>query len=182
VALDRAPEPPGPEVNAAMAELVTYALACDLTRVFTYQWSRVAAHLYFKNLGFSDSYHAAVHYKQQAQMTAAILYTMRELAVLVERMKNTPDGAGNLLDNSCVFVTSELSDGSAHSCRDFPVLLLGKAGGALRGDTHYRSTTQESTHKVHLTLMQIFHPPTTSFGFDTNGCGVVTDGIAAIRT
>jgi hypothetical protein len=45
-------------------------------------------------------------------------------------------------------------------------LVAGKAGGALRGGVHYRSSTQESTTKVLLTLLRAMGDPRPSYGSD----------------
>ena len=49
------------------------------------------------------------------------------------KLKSTPHGAGNLLDATLVFVTSDTAWGKIHTKAEWPVLLAGKAGGKLTG-------------------------------------------------
>ena len=51
------------------------------------------------------------------------------LAHIIDRM-GTDDGAGtSLLDNTTVFLGSEIADGNSHSHYDMPVILAGRAAG-----------------------------------------------------
>jgi hypothetical protein len=91
-------------------------------------------------------------------------------------MKATPDGAGTLLDGSCLLATTDNSLGRDHSIRDFPILLFGKAGGALRGNLHVRAPNDNPT-KVLLSLVNLYGGNVTAFGVDD--CRA-TEGLGAI--
>jgi hypothetical protein len=80
------------------------------------------------------------------------------------------EGAGTVLDNSLVYVTSCTSWGKAHSSDDRPVLLAGKPGGALSGDQHYCSA-RANLSEVLMTIANIFGGKLTTFGL---GAGQVT--------
>jgi len=54
-------------------------------------------------------------------------------------MKDTPDGDGNLLDHSLVLYTSPLGDSNVHTHRRVPFLLLGHAGGTVKGNLHLKT-------------------------------------------
>jgi hypothetical protein len=49
-----------------------------------------------------------------------------------------PDGDGTLLDHSLVLYGSGMSDGNSHNHDPLPILLAGRAGGALQGNRHLR--------------------------------------------
>jgi hypothetical protein len=93
-------------------------------------------------------------------------------------MKNTPDGATTLLDNSCVYTTSCTSESQTHSPLDFPLLVSGKAGGKLKGDQHIR-LVGDNTTKVLFTLYQTFGGTAGTFG---QGDGQVSSGVPALIT
>jgi hypothetical protein len=109
-------------------------------------------------------------------MNMAILYWMNQFRVLVEKMQNTPDGAGNLLDNSAVYATSDIAFGRTHSVNEMPALIFGRAGGVLRGDQHYRAAS-DNISKILFTLVNAFGGNVTQFGV---GAGMVTSGIPEI--
>lgn len=169
------------ELNNAMVELTTYALACDLTRVFLFQHGRPAAHYNMGVLGITKDIHDDISHMEagdQPIFHSAVMYWMDQFRVFVEKMKDTPDGAGNLLDNSCVYATSDVSFGKAHSIDEYPILIFGKAGGAIKGDVHLR-VNKDNPSKILFTLINTFGGNITTFG---TGAGLVTTGVPEILT
>jgi hypothetical protein len=166
----------------AFADLITFAFSCDLTRVATYAFTCSASGASYLETGlgynsFHNDYGHLLHpdgpdYALEG-FRAGVLYTMECLADLLTRFKNTPDGAGSLLDSSAIYVTSCVGQPWDHHYYDFPFLVIGKAGGRLRGDVHYRAE-YDSASKVPFTLLQAFGVSTPSFGLDE---GMVTEGI-----
>ncbi len=59
---------------------------------------------------------------------------VNQLAYLINRMKSTPDGDGNLLDYSMILYGSSISDGNKHTHPNLPTALIGGAGGKLKGE------------------------------------------------
>lgn len=107
-------------------------------------------------------------------------WRMELLAQLIQGLKATPEGTGNMLDNSIVMYTSEFSTGSVHSVRDVPMLLAGRAGNRwTTGKHHYFNklakndpTTTEyetdvSTHNVFTSVLNAFGYDDAHFGNDT---------------
>src|SRR5271170_5304688 len=92
-----------------------------------------------------------------------VRFAMSNLADTLVRMQNTPDGTGNLLDNSCVYATSCVSESQSHGGTDYPLLVAGKAGGKLKGDQHIR-ILNENVSKVPFTLLTALSGTATSFG------------------
>jgi len=111
-----------------------------------------------------------------AGMNTGVRYAMTNLGDLLTRMKDTPDGAGNLLDNSCVYTTSCTSESQTHSPLDFPLLVSGKAGGKLKGDQHIRLIDANSSTVLY-TLYTIFGGTAPSIGLNE---GQVSSGIPAL--
>lgn len=157
-------------VNQAMSDLLAMAFACDLTRVATLQFSgSVGGHCY-KSLSPSaprDSEHAISHEGLlQGEVNRAVIFTMRNFANTLQALKRTQEGAGSVLDNSVVLCTSDVAEGIDHSITDYPVLLAGRGGGALRAGLHYRSTTGRNTTDILLTCLRALGTNATSAGKD----------------
>jgi hypothetical protein len=57
-------------------------------------------------------------------------------AYFLGKLKNTPDGDGNLLDHSLVLYGSPMGDSNTHNHRRLPLFLAGHAGGRLKGNLH----------------------------------------------
>jgi hypothetical protein len=104
---------------------------------------------------------------------------MNKLGTFLGKLKDTPEGAGNLLDNSAILASSDVSEGQPHSINDYPIVVAGRAGGALvHPGIHYRSGSGENTSKVLLTLLQAMDLDITEFG---NGGGRTTETLGAIK-
>src|ERR1700749_4284030 len=56
-------------------------------------------------------------------------------AEVVRKLKGIDEGGSTLLDNSVIMYTSYMADGG-HGTNDYPVLLAGRAGGALKTGRH----------------------------------------------
>jgi hypothetical protein len=168
-------------VNTAMARVVALALSCDLTRVFSFMFSGSVGETSYPEVGQDKAHHQLTHDEpgDQPLVHAATVFIMRQFAVLLEVLAATPDGAGNLLDRSVVLASSDTADGRDHTLKDYPVLVAGGAGGALRTPgVHYRSQIGENTSKVLLTVLRAAGVKLDRFG---NKGGQVEDGLGAIE-
>ncbi|HEY2903677.1 MAG TPA: DUF1552 domain-containing protein [Polyangia bacterium] len=169
----------------AFADLLVFAMASDLTRVFSFLFSAPASHGAYVDCGLdSGSFHEDYGHRNSQKGVAyattgfnnGVRFAMSNLADILSRMKETPDGAGNLLDNSCVYTTSCVSESQTHSGVDFPILVAGKAGGKIKGDQHIR-VLDDNVSKVPFTLLNAMGGAATSFG---TAEGQVTTGISAL--
>ncbi len=168
------------EKNVVMSELLVLALACDLTRVFSVQFSTCGSAVIVWQVGATDSLHLTCHTESLPQPTvhAATVFTMEQLAVFLGMLRDTPEGAGNLLERSSILCTSELADGWTHSNVDFPILVAGHGNGRLTGGVHYRSTSSENTSKAVLTALRGAGVDAPSWGVEA---GYVTDSIRELE-
>ena len=60
-------------------------------------------------------------------------YHVGMLPYFLDKLKATPDGEGNLLDNTMVLYGSPMGNSNLHNHRRCPLILLGHAGGQLKG-------------------------------------------------
>jgi hypothetical protein len=165
--------------NIAMTELIRMALVCDLTRVFSLMFSSCGSGVVFSNVGLSDGMHYSCHTEPNPQplVHAATTFTMAQFAHFLRALKDTPEGAGNLLEHCAILGTTELSDGLTHSNQDFPIVIAGHGNGRLAGGVHYRSTTNENASKGVLTALRGAGVNLASWGVDE---GQTTQDISAL--
>jgi hypothetical protein len=164
----------------AMGDLLALALSCDLSRVFSIQWSGSAGGPVFWQVGADRAHHDLSHDGQDAQdiIEQITIFTMEQLAGLLRKLRDTPDGAGNLLDSMALLATSDCSDGTAHSVADYPIVIAGRAGGALvHPGVHYESD-REHTNRVLLTLLRSVGVDIAELGEDDF---VETSGLSALE-
>lgn len=104
-------------------------------------------------------------------------WRMGLMAQLLEGLKSTPEGEGNMLDNSIVLFTSEFSCGGGHSPRDMPCLLAGKAGGRWAGGTHHNfnklagSGSNQSEYETDVSMHNVYTSILNAFGYDDEHFG-----------
>jgi len=167
----------------AFSDLLVFALSGDLTRVFSYAFTGPACHGTYGDCGLSGgSFHEDYGHRTGAGGVQAategfnrgVKFAISCLSDTLAKMRNTPDGAGNLLDNTAVYTTSCCAESQTHGGTDFPVLVSGKAGGKLKGDTHIR-LVGESVSVVPFTLLNAMGGTAKSFGL---GDSMVTDEVS----
>ncbi len=91
-----------------------------------------------------------------------------QVAHFINKMKNTPDGDGNLLDHSIVLYGSPMSDGSVHNHLRVPIFLAGHANGQLQGNLHVLCPDGTPMANVLLTMLHKLGVDVPSFA-DSNG-------------
>ncbi len=167
--------------NELMADLTAMALACDLTRVFTFRHHGWTDDPVLEDLGATATHHTLTHTEGGNQPTVHAIntFTMSQLAKLIERFQGVSVGGGTLLDHSAIMAYSEVGEGWSHSLDDIPMMTIGRAGGALRTGLYHRSTSRESVTKVNLTMMRAVGMDVEAFG---DGPHRVTDPVGAIMT
>lgn len=129
-----------PVVGKLQMELLALALACDITRVATFQWSRATSPTVYSWLGadMKESHHELSHAGDSDAVAKAKLVRINkwhaeQFAAFLTLLKGVEEAPGEtLLDNSLVFWGNELGVGNTHSRKDMPFILAGKAGGAVK--------------------------------------------------
>lgn len=146
----------------ALLELIALALETDSTRVATLE---IPGSFDAAAVGVaSGHYHALSHHGKDPTVMAGLRkvenYQIAQLAKFLARL----DSAG-LLDTTQVLFGSGMSDGSAHSNVNLPVLV---AGGGYRHQTHAILPAQPGKRvplsNLYLTMARRFGVETESFG------------------
>ena len=80
-------------------------------------------------------------------------YHVGMLPYLMEKLQNTQEGDGNLLDKTMIIYGSPMSDPNLHAHRRCPLILLGGANGKLQGNLHLKAPDGTPMADVMLTLL-----------------------------
>jgi hypothetical protein len=149
-----------------MADLLAHALACGLTRVFSFMLTSPATTHVFGNLGSPNDMHSTCHAGEWQQVKSITTYQMQAFAAFLGKLQATTDPTGaSLLDRALVFGTSEYGEGWKHSVAEMPCILAGKANGALRPNVHVRKPDGNFS-VAHVTMLRALGIPTPEFGFN----------------
>jgi hypothetical protein len=95
-------------------------------------------------------------------------YHTAQLAGFLAKLKATPEGDSNLLDNSMIIYGAGLSDGNRHLHEDLPTLLIGRGGGVFKPGRRIIYRKETPMCNFHLTLMDRMGVPVDNFG-DASG-------------
>jgi hypothetical protein len=173
----------------AFIDLTVLAMACDLTRTVTIQYSDSWGVNYsdytlgegIEGLGtWSD--HFISHKLDDADRATDLdvldrteamrianvrvvqtsRFKVRRFVYLLSRLKSIQTPAGNLLDESLVMYCSENGDGDSHQRKNMPVLLAGHAGGFETGRAV--AATNKVTGALHASIQNRLGMTVTTYG------------------
>lgn len=159
-----------------MFDLMVLAMRCDLTRVITFGYEHTVTQQTHAWAGVTEPYHIGVTHNQPGAPYAAVnKWIVSQLALLLDRLDATQDGAGTLLDSSIVYFSSELGDGTVHSKANLPMIVCGGGGGRIQGG-RLLDRPGQGNGNVLIALMQAMDVNVTSFGngFTTPVPGLVS--------
>src|SRR5215470_8301285 len=126
-----------------MFDLQALAFASDLTRVFAFKLGRDASNRTYPESGFKGAFHSSSHHGEKEERIVDFskinAYHVSMVPYFLEKLKNTPDGDSNLLENTLVIYGSPMGDSNLHNHKRVPFFLAGHAGGSLKGGTHVRA-------------------------------------------
>lgn len=149
-----------------MAELLAKALACDLTRVFSFMLTSPASTHVFADLGAPNDLHTTCHNGEWDAVRNVMQKQMTAFATLLERFSATPDPrGGTLFDRSLVFGLSEYGEGYKHSVSEMAAVFAGRCNGRIAAGYHARNPGGNYS-TAHVTLLRALGLPTESFGWN----------------
>jgi hypothetical protein len=126
-----------------MFDLQAIAFAADLTRVFSFKMGRDVSNRIFPESGVKTPFHIASHHGEKedriVDFAAINKYHISMIPYFLERLKNTPSGDGNLLDQTLVVYGSPMGDSNTHDHKRCPLFLAGHANGGLKGNLHIKA-------------------------------------------
>lgn len=159
-----------------MSDLLTMALACDLTRVFFHMYSQPVNNTLFG--AATAGHHQLTHDEpgDQPQVLAILQLIMGDMAYFLGALRGVTEGDGTLLDHTLVLCTTDCALGRTHSLDEYPLLLAGGRAHGLRQGVHLRARG-ENTSKVAYAILQMMGVRATEYGV---GPGRVTDGLSGL--
>jgi hypothetical protein len=154
-----------------MFDLQVLAWQADVTRVATMLMAKELSGAVYAKSTVRDAFHTLSHHSNQKENMDrfAVLnrYHVTILTYLLDKLKTTPDGDGNLLDRSIVLYGSAMGDGNQHNHDPLPVILVGGGSGKLKGGRHIRNTPKTTMSNLLLALLDKMDIRQEKFGDST---------------
>jgi hypothetical protein len=140
-----------------MYELLALAYQANITRVATFMVAREVSNRTYPQVGVADGHHAISHHQNRAEKMEKNVkiqtYHVSLLRHFLDKLKNTPDGDGSLLDHSLFIYGSNMSNSNAHDHFPLPNLVIGNAGGRVKGGRHLRYADHTPMSNLLLTAL-----------------------------
>jgi len=140
-----------------MYDLLALAYQANITRVATFMVAREVSNRTYPQVGVADGHHAISHHQNRAEKMEKNVkiqtYHVSLLRHFLEKLKNTPDGDGSLLDHSLFVYGSNMSNSNAHDHFPLPNLVIGNASGRVKGGRHLRYADHTPMSNLLLTAL-----------------------------
>jgi hypothetical protein len=167
-----------PVIGKLHMDLLVMALACDLTRVATLQWSASTNNRPYPFLSYDDGSgpkpilddeHVMGHQPDSDTNTWNKLrvirrWYMEQFAYLLKQLDSIQEGDGTMLDNTVVLLSSEIAHGNTHSHMDMPFLLAGSGGGYFKTGRRLDFQGTVPHNNLLVSIQNAMGIPATTFG------------------
>lgn len=154
--------------HGVLADLIALAFQCNVTNVVSLMWGNMTSNRNYSFIGAAGGHHDISHHGDKAENIAKLKvigeWELDQIAALLTKLKSLPDADGRtVLDNTTVFVSSDISDGDAHNHDDMPVLLAGGGAGFKMG-RHVEYPDKPTFGSLFLALAKAHGSGIASFG------------------
>ena len=142
-----------------MFDLQALAFASDTTRVFSFKLGRDASSRVYPESGVRTGFHPASHHGEREDRIIDFArinrYHVSLVPYFLKKLKETPDGDSNLLENTLVVYGSPMGNSNIHNHKKCPLFLAGHAGGRLKGGVHLKAPDGTPMANAMLTMMHM---------------------------
>ncbi|HYT65515.1 MAG TPA: DUF1552 domain-containing protein [Vicinamibacterales bacterium] len=146
-----------PDYFRLMTDMMVLAFKADVTRISTMIVGREGSVRAYPEIGVNDGHHPLTHHQGNMDMLAKVRQInelhARLFAEFLIKMKNTPEGDSNLLDQSMIVYGSGLSDGNVHTHDQLPTVLAGRGGGFVAPGRHIIYQRETPVTNLFLTML-----------------------------
>lgn len=172
-----------PDIATLQMDLLAVALACDLTRVASVQFSTAINAIPFPWLGSSAEGHNLSHRgpsdtAAHDQLVARATWYAEKVAYLVKQLATITEGDRTVLDNTVLVWGNELAVGNTHSHKNVPFVTIGSAGGYFKTG-RYLEFGGVSNNRLLISLLNAMGVEASTFGHPDFGKAGPLPGLTA---
>jgi hypothetical protein len=140
-----------------MFDLQLLALQGDITRIITFQLARETSNRTYPEIGVNDPHHPLTHHgndpEKIAKMAKINRFHVSLFAEFLQKLKQTAEGEGTLLDHCLYLYGSGMGNPNVHDHINLPILVAGGAAGRMKGGRHIQYRKPTPLANLHLTLL-----------------------------
>jgi hypothetical protein len=157
-------------------DLQLLAYQSDLTRVITFMYGREQNGRPYPQIGVPEPHHPITHHQNDpAKMDKCRKIQSYHIALFadyLEKLRNTPDGDGSLLDHVIILFGASISNSDRHTHGPLPTLVVGGGAGTLKGGRHLVYPEHTPLTNLQATLLGKLGMPAEKLG---DSSGVLAD-------
>ena len=148
-----------------MCDILVLAFQTDTTRVCTLKLNNDHGTLRFPHIGVDYMIHHLLSHNDTDDWLKVNQFFLKQMAYIARRMDSIQEGDRTLLDNSMVMLCSSMLTGH-HEATRLPVVILGGAGGKIRGGQNldYSGQSDRQMCRLYLSMMARMGVPLDKFG------------------
>ena len=172
-----------PTTTNVQLDLLAMAMACDLTRVATFQMAHEATNQTHPWLGVNGRWHDLSHnggrepgFEVEMEEYVRIQeWNAEQIAYLIDRLK-----AFEVFGNTSILWITPMHNGQVHNGHSLPIVLAGSLGGKLATGRHVRMAEDDDrvVNDLHITLLQAMGIEAETFGDEEHVQGPITELLA----
>ena len=159
------------EQISMMFDLLALAYQADLTRVATLVMAAEGTDRTYPQVNVPGGFHPTSHHTNNPDRIAELIriqsYHMEHFGRFVQKLADSPEGEGSILDNSLFLYGSNMGNSNQHDNYPLPEILVGGASGAHKGGKNLILPERTPLANVHLTMLERLGIPQESFGNST---------------
>ena len=141
-----------PKISTMQTDLLVNALANDMARVATLQYTNSVGQARMRWLGIDEGHHGLSHEPDdnadaQEKLVKINTWFCEQLAYLAKKLDAIPEpgGDGTMLDHTTIVWTNELGKGNSHTLDNIPFVLARRRPRLQDGPGACSSTTSPTT-------------------------------------
>ena len=170
------PMPPGPlsafdEQVKLMFDMIAIAYQMDVMRVVAFMMASEGTNRTYNHIGVPDSFHPLSHHANDPARIEKLVkiqtWHMECFAEFLGKLAAVREGESTLLDNAIFLYGSNMSNSDLHNTHPLPTLLVGGAGGKLKGGRHLEMPGPTPIANLHLTMLGMLGIERRTFGDST---------------
>ncbi len=148
-----------------MADILVLGFQTDTTRITTLKLNNDHSSMRFPNLGVDYMIHHLLSHSDTADWLKVNRFFLEHVAYIAGKLEAIQEGPRTLLDNSMLLFCSSMMTGN-HNADQLPVILLGGAGGRIKGGriVDYASKPERQMCRLYLSMMDKMNVRLPKFG------------------
>lgn len=137
-----------------MADIMVLGFQTDTTRICTLKLNNDHSSLRFPNLGVDYMIHHLLSHSDTADWLKVNQFFVQQVAYIAKKLDSIQEGDRTALDNTMLMFCSSMLTGN-HEANQLPVVMLGGAGGRIKGGRilDYKDKPDRQMCRLYLSMM-----------------------------